>query len=365
MNSKPYLFILAGGRGERLWPLSAGTHCKPFLKLFEGKTLLERTVARVQSLTDPDRLFIITAEALRDQVRQTLPHLPEAQILCEAAGRNTAAAIALACGITLKASPEAVAIVLPADHLIADEPRFREVLNAACAVARQRKEIVTLGIQPSSPSPEYGYIACADPELQGDIRVQRGKGFTEKPSIPTAETYLKTGQFLWNAGIFAWEAQTLAAMFQRYAPEFAPLLHAPETHTACYPQLPSIAFDRAIMEKCPAFSVVCGDFGWDDAGTFQALERHLPADTDGNRANTDTRFHGSAHCTVWNTAPEHTLVLAACEALFVAHSPEVTLICPQSKVGQLSAWRPDALNLPSQVPPVSTSHSPINKGKSV
>ncbi|MBQ9694605.1 MAG: NTP transferase domain-containing protein, partial [Kiritimatiellae bacterium] len=220
---KPYLFILAGGRGERLWPLSTAQHAKPFLTLFEGKSLIELTCTRLQGLTDPDRLFIVTTADLRANVQQALPDFPDAQLLCEPEARNTAAAMAWICGYVRQRDPEGVVAVLPADHLITPDSAFREALQTACAVARREAHIVRLGIHPTRPATEYGYIACGEAITTPAGVVRKGIGFTEKPAVATAQTYLNAGNFLWNAGIFVWQAAALEAEFRRSAPAFLPL----------------------------------------------------------------------------------------------------------------------------------------------
>lgn len=343
MNGTPYLFILAGGRGERLWPLSSEVCRKPFLKLFRGKSLLELTLERVRPLTTPDRIRILTARDLKASVQQAVPDFPETQILCEPEGRNTAAALAFACGTLLREAPDAVAVVLPADHLIEDTETFRAALTAACELAQTRREIVTVGIQPASPSTAYGYIACGEalPETAG-CHACCGAGFTEKPDLATAKAYVNTGQFLWNAGIFVWTAQTLHAHFQRDAAVFLPLIETPAAADSLYPALPSIAFDYAIMEHCTSFTVVRGAFDWDDAGTFTALERHAVPDAAGNRALGKAVFDGVTDCTVFNTEDNHRVILAGLTDCFVAHTPDVTYIAPRSMVHSAGRATPPA-----------------------
>lgn len=339
MNGTPYVFILAGGRGERLWPLSSAACRKPFIKLFEGKSLLELTLARLEGFVPLKQVRILTAQELRDAVREAVPGFPEAQILCEPEGRNTAAALAYACGCLRQESPDAIGVVLPADHLIQDTTAFQAALTAACELAEARQEIVTVGIEPTAPATAYGYIACgAALETRAGCRTCEGAGFTEKPDLATAKAYLNTGNFLWNAGIFVWTAETLYTRFRADAPAFLPLIEAPTKADAFYPQLPAIAFDYAIMEPCPAFSVVRGTFDWDDAGTFAAIERHLPADAAGNCIAGCGQCDHTANTTLLSTAPNHRVILSGVEGLFIAHTPQVTLICPRNEVARAQAF---------------------------
>jgi mannose-1-phosphate guanylyltransferase len=336
MKAEPFVFILAGGRGERLWPLSSGADRKPFLKLFEGKSLLELTLKRVEGVASSENIRILTATDLRDAVVRCVPDFPREQILCEPEGRNTAAAIAYACGLMQKEAPNAPTIILPADHLIENVDAFRKALATACHLAQTRQEIVTLGIHPTAPATTYGYIACSTPiEHADETKAYVGAGFTEKPDLSTAKTYLSMGNFFWNAGIFVWTATTLREHFLRDAPAFLPLIDAPEQAQTLYPTLPNIAFDYAIMEHCAAFSVVEGAFDWDDAGTLEALERHLPTDAMGNRAASDAHFLQATQCTVLSTDATHRIILAGVEDLMVTHSKEVTLICPRAKIATM------------------------------
>jgi mannose-1-phosphate guanylyltransferase len=332
MTHSPYVFILAGGRGTRLWPLSAEEQRKPFVKLFGGKSLLELTLERVAGFVPLSHVRIVTAQELRQAVVQTAPDFPESQILCEPQGRNTAAALAFTCGHLLQVAPDAVAVVLPADHMIQDTTTFQTELAEACQLAKTRQEIVTLGIQPTHPATAYGYIACGEAiEVAEHATAYVGAGFTEKPDLATAKTYLTTGSFLWNAGIFVWTAQTLRARFAADAPVFLPLIDAPEAAETHYAVVPNIAFDYAIMEHCPSFAVVRGTFDWDDVGTFEALERHVPQVEGQNRVVGEVTLHQTHNCTVLSTQGGHRVVLSGVENLLVAQTPAYTLICPRGQ----------------------------------
>lgn len=333
MNTVPYIFILAGGRGERLWPLSSEACRKPFLKLFEEQSLLALTLRRIEGFVPQSHIRILTAADLCEAVQHALPDFPREQILCEPEARNTAAAAAYACGHLLQVSPDAIGIILPADHLIRNAETFQTALHAACHLAQTRNELVTLGITPTTPATSYGYIACGDAlETVADCQTCQGIGFTEKPDYSTAKTYLNAGNFLWNAGIFIWKAATLKARFTADAPAFLPLIEAPEAAPAHYPALPKIAFDYAIMEHCPSFSVVRGTFDWDDIGTLEAIERQLPADAAGNRMLGEVTALRTADTTVLTTASGHRLILSDVKHLFIAQTNEVTFICPREQI---------------------------------
>ena len=341
MPHQPTFFILAGGRGERLWPLSTATQPKPFLPLFEGKTLIERTLERIQGLTPPDRIFIVTTQSLREVVARTLPHLPQTQILCEPQARNTAAAMAWICGLLRKRCAEGVGVVLPADHLIHDTATFQEAIQTACTLAKTRRQIVTLGIHPTRPATEYGYIACGKSVATETGSAKEGVGFTEKPDSSTAKTYLNAGNFLWNAGMFIWQADVLDAQIRSLAPAFSPLLDNPEAVETLYNTIPAIAFDYAVMEPCDAFTVVEGTFDWDDVGSYPALARHLPEDEMHNRSNGVGHFEQAERCIVLSTTPQHKVIVAHTADLLVAQTPTVTLICPTSEAHRIPRWIAD------------------------
>ena len=219
-----HAFILAGGRGERFWPLSTYARPKQFCTLFGGKPLIAQAVDRLAGLVPQANIHVITSADLVPATRDALPHLPPANVIGEPIGRDTAAAVALACGTVARQDPTGVALILPADPLIADEAAFRAALATAADQAARHPVIATVGIAPTYPATGYGYIECADETAPGVRRVRR---FVEKPDLPTAQRYLATGAFVWNAGIFVWRADTMAAAFRAHAPQWLPLIESP------------------------------------------------------------------------------------------------------------------------------------------
>ena len=273
--------ILAGGKGERFWPLSRRNRPKQFLSLDgSGRSLLQATVDRLLEIAGSwNEIFIVTAAHLADGVREQLPDLPAANLLVEPEGRDTAPAVAWSTlEIAGRYGREAVLGFFPADHWIADEAKFHETLQAAAALAQQQAAIVTLGITPTYPSTGYGYIQ------QGDRAGDYGKGyaayrvdcFTEKPDRETAETFLATGKFSWNSGMFVFRAGVVLDELLTYAPEIVGPL---ETRgVAAYPDLPKKSIDYALMEKTQQAYVLPVAFGWDDLGDWNAIERLLKGD---------------------------------------------------------------------------------------
>ncbi len=335
-----YVFILAGGAGKRLWPLSTPERPKPFVPLFAGKTLLRQTYERLTGVAEPERIYVVTAERYKPLVRESLPETPERQILCEPLPRNTATAVAWACGHILRRDPKGIVAFVPADHLVQNVQSFRRALTFAISSAEQHQAILTLGIAPTSPSPEYGYIACGEqvPTSEAEDALFQVEKFVEKPSVATAEKYLQSGKFLWNAGIFVAQVGVFAEAFRRYAPAWCALLASPQEAPALYPALPRLSIDVALIEHCQRLLVVRGQFDWCDVGTLKAALECLSADACGNRANAPILQEGATACAVLSTTPERKVVLFGTQGLAVVQTPEATLICPRDALGDLNAW---------------------------
>ena len=295
MKKKPtaYAVILSGGSGERFWPLSTPERPKQFLDVFGGKTLIRQAVDRLRGVVPTERIVVVTAEALVPATREALPELQAANIVGEPCRRDTAAAVASACGIVeARAGEGAVAAILTADHLMGDVKAFRRVLKDAFTAAAGSECIVTMGISPEYPATGYGYIRVGK---QADVGTAtpffRAERFVEKPNAATARRYLASGAYVWNAGMFVWSVATMKGALAAVAPRFAELEAAvaraaapAEALAAVYPGLPKVSIDYAVMEKIGNILVSRGDFGWDDVGTWAAVDRHMRPDGRGNVA---------------------------------------------------------------------------------
>ncbi len=253
--------ILAGGAGTRLYPLSSEDNPKQFLKLFQGKSLLQKTFDRLQRVVDPQDIFISTNEKYRAKCHG---HLPGVSTITEPARRNTAPAIAL-CTFTVEARlRECVVAFLPSDHYIGDEVEFRRVLDRAYGHAETHDDLVTIGIAPAEPNTAFGYLELGEEIAPGVLRLRR---FTEKPSAERAEEFLRAGNYAWNAGMFIWRTSVFRRELQRVAPEIA------RVTLENYESMPSTSIDYALMEKAQNVVTLRGDFGWSDVGSFEALEK--------------------------------------------------------------------------------------------
>ncbi len=296
-----FVIIMAGGRGERFWPLSREKMPKQLLSLLGKKSFLQEAVGRVLSLVPAKNIFVITNEAQLPEVKKQLPKIPKANLIAEPIGRDTAAAVTLGAALVGARSTTGIMAVLPADHVIPDEKKFQQVLSDAFDVAAQGQAIVTIGIKPTEPATGYGYIHVGQelPTPPGAKRTKtaffKAERFVEKPNFETALEYVNSGQYRWNAGMFVWSFVTITNGLQA---------HQPEMFTACqrwfkvannpaklakvlaqeYPGIKKISIDFALMEKAQNVIVADGAFEWDDLGALPALARHLKQDAEGNAA---------------------------------------------------------------------------------
>ncbi len=267
-----WLVLLAGGRGERFWPLSRRERPKQFLPLLSSQSLLVETRTRVADVFSPERVLVVTGEAYREHVRHELPELAPDQILAEPAGRGTAASVAWAAQTILAADPGAVLTVLPSDHAVAEPGRFQERLGRALRHAAAHGEMTLFGIVPERPDTGFGYIETADAPGEDASRVVR---FVEKPDARQATRMVANGRFLWNSGMFILPLPALAEAFRRFMPacwDAAGELHGTGS-AGPFLDLDAVSLDVGIMERVEKLSVFALDVGWDDVGSFEAVAR--------------------------------------------------------------------------------------------
>ncbi len=296
-----FIIIMAGGKGERFWPLSREQTPKQLLTLLGDRSFLQQAVDRVLPLVPIENVLIITNAAQAPAVRKQLPKLPRENIIAEPAGRDTTAAVTLGAALVGARSATGVMAVLPADHVIPKPKDFQQVLGDAFDLAAQGRVIVTIGINPTEPATGYGYIRVGEslpPPIGGKsfrTRFFRAEQFVEKPQLERAVEYVNSGSYRWNAGMFVWSFVTITEGLQK---------HQPEMYEACqrwfkvaadpkklnrilareYPAIEKISIDYALMEKAQNVVVADGAFDWDDLGSWTALARHLKPDSEGNTA---------------------------------------------------------------------------------
>ncbi len=300
-----YVIIMAGGRGERFWPVSREKTPKQLIRLLGDSSFLQQAVHRVLPVVPIGNVIIITNATQAPEVRRQLPELPAENLVAEPIGRDTCAAVALGAAIVGARSTTAVMAVLPADHVIPDEAKFQQVLSDGLDFAGRDPVMVTIGIQPTEPATGYGYVRVGDalPSPAGgkpcSTRFHRVLEFREKPNHETALEYVQSGLYRWNAGMFLWSFATVTEGLRCHAPD---LFEASQRWLAAatrspaalakilakeYPAIRKISIDYALLEKAKNVVVADGSFGWDDLGAWNALARHLPPDAAGNCAVAD------------------------------------------------------------------------------
>ncbi|MDR3402454.1 MAG: sugar phosphate nucleotidyltransferase [Chthoniobacter sp.] len=355
--AKPlYVLILAGGSGERFWPLSRKSKPKQLLSLFSEETLLEATLRRLDGLVPTEQVLILTNADQESSVRSLCPSLPRENIIAEPAKRDTAAAIALGAGWIAQRTPDATMIVLPADHLIKDTAGFQRTLRVAAAAAEETGELVTIGIKPTWACPGFGYIEQGAPfALAGgpsDPPIFEVTRFREKPAVDLAESFLAQGHFRWNAGMFIWTVRAILSAFNRYAPalgEFIGRLHSGEDFPSllrnAFPALPKISIDYAILEKATRVLVVEAAFDWDDVGGWEAVAKYLKCDDAGNHGNGEMKVLEAANNIVFSSEGR-TVALLGVSDLIVVQTADAILVCHRheaEKIKQLVALIPPEL----------------------
>ncbi len=335
--------VMAGGRGQRFWPLSTESRPKQFLDLERtGRTLLQATVDRVTPLVGgPERVLVATGERYLGLVREQLPELPAENLLVEPVGRDSAPAIAAAALQIRARFGDAAMCVFASDHRVEDPERFLAVLRQAIELATSRRGLVAIGVPPTRAATAYGYVERGE-AVPGGFRVAR---FVEKPARSRAEAYLQGGRHLWNAGMFVWNVDTILAELDRHAPELMrPLREAFATGTVAerFAALPKISIDYAVMEKTDAAYLVEGGFGWDDIGDWAALERLLPQDDGEVRTVFGAHAgHDEAGNIVYTDGPDDVLVAFGVEGLVIVKRGDTVLIFPKERVNEIKALLED------------------------
>ncbi len=333
-----FCVIMAGGVGSRFWPMSRTEHPKQFLDFLGlGRTLLQQTYDRFLALCPPENILVVTNSRYADLVKQQLPDLPEAHILCEPARRNTAPCVAYANHVIAAIDPEALIIVAPSDHLVLKEEAFRDTVRTALEQAASGDDLVTLGIMPSRPDTGYGYIQFMDEPGTVHPRVKRVKTFTEKPDHETALRFIESGDFVWNAGIFIWSLKSITRAFREHLPAMEAQFAAGADKYGTdqergfvepvYADVENVSIDYGIMEKARNVYTVVSDFGWSDLGTWGSLYTHVDKDAQGNAAvGNNVRLYDCARNMI-HSHDDRLMVLQGLEDHIVVSTPEALLVC--------------------------------------
>jgi mannose-1-phosphate guanylyltransferase len=341
MSENPHFYacIMAGGSGERFWPMSRQRAPKQLIKLFGDTTLLEATVHRLDGVVPRRNIFVLTNEVQRAAARAALPMLGADQIVAEPAKRDTAPAAALAVSLVRSRDPRGVMALLSADAMIHNGRRCGEQIGAALMRAGQTDALLTIGIPPNHPATGFGYLELGKEVARGSEGsvVRRVKRFVEKPDMATAKRYVKGGKFLWNAGMFAWRVEAFLAEAERNAPGLAEFIRGfPAKKPADYiakrfPTLePKTSLDFAIMEKARAVETVVAEFDWDDVGLWTSLPKHVGVDQAGNSAKGPVLVSGATN----NIAISNGRMIALCGVhdLVVVETADAILVCHRDAV---------------------------------
>lgn len=341
--------IMAGGKGERFWPKSRQRLPKQFLNILGERSMLQATVDRIMKMAPLNDVYIATGEEYAELVRDQLPALPERNLIFEPVGKNTAPCIGLAASVLNRYyGPDAVMVVIPSDHMILDEPRYLEVLQAgARAVQNSGESLLTIGITPTGPETGYGYIRTGDLTAEIDReKVYWVDKFVEKPDIETARRYIEAGDYLWNSGMFIFRAATILDNIATHLPDLSAVLERIESAAGNdrqyndvldreYRALQSISIDYGVMEKAAQVMVVPGEFGWDDVGSWTSLERIGQSGAEQNIIHGNVISLDNQGCIVEAGSKQRLVALLGVEDLIVVDTEDATLICPKNRAQEI------------------------------
>jgi len=337
MKNNYYAVIMAGGVGSRFWPVSTQEYPKQFHDILgTGKSLLQQTFDRIQHLIPSKNILIATNARYNELVLEQLPKVKQQQVLLEPAMRNTAPCILWSALKIYHQNPDAVLLIAPSDHWIENETEFLKNIETSFKTCAENDILMTLGIQPNSPNTGYGYIQFEET----DAEIKKVKQFTEKPDLETATTFLNSGDYLWNAGIFVWSAKSIIAAFEKYLPEMMHLFNQnPQIWNTDletdfinknYERAENISIDFGIMERANNVQILPVDFGWNDLGTWGSLYQKLEKDSQENAVVGAEIIFRDANRNMVKTQSGKRVVIQGLHDFIVVEEDNVLLICPKS-----------------------------------
>ncbi len=334
-----YCVIMAGGIGARFWPMSRTVHPKQFIDILgTGTTLIQQTYQRFLKVCPPENIYIVTNELYKDLTSQQLPELSEEQILLEPNRRNTAPCIAYAANKIYRKNPDARLVVAPSDHIILKEDVFTETILGALEAADGNDWLITLGIKPSRPDTGYGYIQYNHEAIDTKFgSLKKVKTFTEKPDLELAETFLKSGDFLWNSGIFIWTVKSILKAMEEHLPEVSSLFReglkvydTPQEASYikdAFAVCKSISIDYGVMEKASNVYVFISDFGWSDLGTWGSLHEIRSRDNNENTiSGKQVMLYDTRNCII-HMPKDKLVVVQGLDDFIVVEDDNILLIC--------------------------------------
>ena len=337
-----YVVIMAGGSGTRFWPFSRSEKPKQFLDVLGvGQTLLQMTYDRFKEITDADKILVVSNRKYKDLILAQLPELSEDQVLLEPFQRNTAPCIAYASYKIAKKDPDALIVVSPSDHIVFKNDVFTSKIRKALESATEDNKLLTIGVEPSRPETGYGYIQFIE---NTESEIKKVKTFTEKPEKSLAQTFIDSGEFVWNAGIFVWSASSIIEAFDTHLPEMAeifsglsPYYYTDEEQSRLdvgYTQCKNISIDYGIMEKARNVYVIMGEFGWSDLGSWQSLYEISDKDENENMVNANAILYDSHGCTI-SGPKDKLIVVSGLDNCLVSDHGNAILICNKKRGTEL------------------------------
>ncbi len=346
-NKHHYVAIMAGGIGSRFWPMSRTDYPKQFLDILNtGKTLIQWTYERFADFIPRENIFVVTSDEYSGIVAEQLPDLPVANILGEPSRKNTAPCIAYISFKLMQQDPQASLIVAPSDHLILDTTAFRKVCLEALSFVNKHNAFITLGIQPTQPNTGYGYIQFEQHAVTDNV--YKVKTFTEKPNLELAKTFVASGEFLWNAGIFVWQVKNILTAFEKYLPEMFEVFAADRERfnteeekaalEAIYPQCTNISIDFGIMEKADNVYVIPSSFGWSDLGTWNSAYENFEKDALDNAVAGDNVVVIDARKCMVHVPDDKLVLLQGLDDYIVVDTKDVLLICQKTREQEIKEY---------------------------
>ena len=338
---------MAGGIGSRFWPMSRANYPKQFLDILNtGRTLIQSTYDRFVKFIPPENIFVVTSESYKELVSKQLPELHVANILYEPSRKNTAPCIAYICHKLHGLNPNANLICAPADHLITDDEGFKNICLNALYFTSHIKALITLGIKPTTPNTGYGYIQFDQHAVSENVF--KVKTFTEKPDEQLAKTFVASGDFLWNAGIFVWQVKNILRAFEKHLPEMNDVFEAEKAHfntrgeneaiARIYPQCVNISIDYGVMEKADNVYIIPASFGWSDLGTWASAYDSLDKDYLGNAVAGNNVMVIDATNNMIHADNKKLLLLQGLDDFVVVDTRDVLLICKKDKEQEIKEY---------------------------
>lgn len=336
-----HVVIMAGGVGSRFWPLSTPEFPKQFIDILGvGRTLIQLTYDRFEGIADAQNVWVVTNAKYVDIVRQQLPDIPAENILAEPAARNTAPCIAWACWCIKQKDSKANVVVTPADAVVMNTAEFKRVIDNSLSFTEKSDAIVIIGIKPNRPETGYGYVQAGQ-LIGGEIHAV--EAFKEKPNLETAKEYLAAGNYLWNAGIFVWNVETITAAITKYKPQIASLMDkimAGQPVESMFPTAEKVSIDYAVMEPAAADGHVYthpANFGWSDLGNWQSLHEKLQKDDNQNGTVGNVHMYECDNCVV-HTEDAKKVVLQGLDGYIVSEKGGQILVCKRSEEQRIKEW---------------------------